>query len=62
MVGKLLKMMIRDNIIMLGGLDKADFSKALLQYRNYKDRDTGVCHGSLRVGTRDLLQRPGRDP
>ena len=34
--------MIQDNVTLLGKADTPEFSKALLQYRNTKDRDTGI--------------------
>ena len=36
----MMKWIIRDNVTMTGKLDTAKFFRALLQYRNTRDRDT----------------------
>ena len=38
---KSMKRLIRDNVNLDGSLHNANFSRAILQYRNTKDRDTG---------------------
>ena len=52
---KTLKRMIRDNVTMLGKADTPEFSRALMQYRNTKDRDTGISPAEFMLG------RPLRD-
>ena len=54
---KTLKRMIRDNVTMLGKADTPEFSRALLQYRNTKDRDTGLSPAEFMLGRqlRDFL-------
>ena len=39
-----MKRLIRDNVTMTGKLDTVKFSRALLQYRNTKDRDTTLAN------------------
>ena len=47
--------MIRDNVTMLGRADTPEFSRALMQYRDTKDRDTGISPAEF------MLSRPLRD-
>ena len=57
---KTLKRMIRDNLTAMGGLDTAELSRALLQYKNTRDRDTGASPAELLLGRklRDFLPAP----
>ena len=54
---KTFKRMIRDNVTLLGKADTPEFSRALLQYRNTKDRDTGISPAEFMLGRqlRDFL-------
>ena len=49
---KTIKRMIRDNTTLGGKFDIAKFSRALLQYRNTKDRDTGKSPAEFLLGRR----------
>ena len=57
---KTLKRMIRGNLTAMGGLDTAELSRALLQYKNTRDRDTGASPAELLLGRklRDFLPAP----
>ena len=57
---KTLKRMIRDNLTTLGDLDTAELTRALLQYKNTKDRDTGASPAELLLGRklRDFIPAP----
>ena len=54
-----MKRMIRDNVSITGRLDTAKFSRAILQYRNTKDRDTGKSPAEFLMGRqlRDFMPR-----
>ena len=54
-----MKRLIRDNVTITGKLDTIKFSRALLQYRNTKDRDTGKSPAEFLLGRtlRDFLPR-----
>jgi len=54
-----MKRMIRDNVSITGKLDTAKFSRAILQYRNTKDRDTGKSPAEFLMGRqlRDFMPR-----
>ena len=56
---KSMKRMIRENLTTTVGLDTIKFSRALLQYRNTKDRDTGVSPAQSLMGRelRDFIPR-----
>ena len=45
-----MKRLIRDNVTYNGNLDTVKFSKAILQYRNTKDRDTGKSPAEFLMG------------
>ena len=52
--------LIRDNINLDGSLDYTKFSRAILQYRNTRDRDTGKPSAKFLMGRqlRDFLPKP----
>ena len=54
-----MKRLIRDNVTVTRRLDTVKFSRALLQYRNTKDRDTGKSPAEFLLGRalRDFLPR-----
>ena len=58
---KTVKRMLRDNVSRTGELDRAKFSRAILQLRNTPDRDTKVSPAKALFGRelRDFLPRPG---
>ena len=47
---KSMKRLIRDNLTVTGQINTVEFSRALLQYRNTKDRDTGVSPAKSLMG------------
>ena len=57
---KLMKRLIRDNVSPDSSLDNAKFSRAILQYRNTRDRDTGKSPAEFLMGRqlRDFLPKP----
>ena len=57
---KSMKRLIRENVTLSGELETAKFSRAILQYRNTKDRDTGKSPAEFLMGRqlRDFLPRP----
>ena len=56
---KSMKRLIRDNVTLDGNLDTVKFSRAILQYRNTKDRDTGKSPAEFLMGRqlRDFLPK-----
>ena len=56
---KTVKRMLKDNVMYTGDLDTANFSRALLQYRNTPDRDTRLSPAIALLGRemRDFLPR-----
>ena len=57
---KTMKRLIRDNVSLTGNLDTVKLSRALLQYRNTRDRDIGKSPAEMLMGRqlRDFLPRP----
>ena len=55
-----MKRLIRENINLDGSLDSAKFSRAILQYQNTRDRDTGKSPAEFLMGRqlRDFLLKP----
>ena len=58
---KTVKRMLRENVSLTGDLDKANFSRTLLQLRNTPDRDTKLSPAKALYGRelRYFLPRPG---
>ena len=54
-----MKRLIRDNVTLDGNLDTVKFSRAILQYRNTKDRDTGKSPAEFLMGRqlRDFIPK-----
>ena len=55
-----MKRLIRENVNLNGSLDNVKFSRAILQYRNTQDRDTGKSPTEFLKGRqlRDFLPKP----
>ena len=55
-----MKRLIRDNVNLDSSLDNANFSRAILQYRNTRDRDTGKSPAEFLMShqLRDFLPKP----
>ena len=54
-----MKRLIRDNVTLTGNFDTAKLSRALLQYRNTKDRDIGKSPAEMLMNRqlRDFIPR-----